>query len=144
MTANLRSDGGSFKDSAGRVYRVCGESGDERILRGLDQAAAATLEKLLGEPFFEVLVAGGQVVPTRMLDPAGPDAKDVLAAGWSAVAEHEPVDFRHLALRVAVLHAQGCGLAAIAFIGDGRQERMAAQGRHAVQCAVGRHAASVH
>ena len=48
MTANLRSDGGSFKDSAGRVCRVSGEAGDERILRGLDQAAAATLEKLLG------------------------------------------------------------------------------------------------
>ncbi len=93
MTANLRSDGGSFKDSAGRVYRVCSEAGDERILRGLDQAAAATLEKLLSEPFFAALVAGGQVVPTRLLDRASPDAKHVLAAGWSAVAEHKPVDF---------------------------------------------------
>ena len=65
MTANLRSDGGSFKDPAGRVYRVLSEAGAERIIRGLDQVAAATLEKLLGESFFEALVAGGQVVPTR-------------------------------------------------------------------------------
>ena len=69
MTANLRSDSGSFKDPAGRVYRVSSEAGDARILRGLDQATAATLGKLLSEPFFAALVAGGQVVPTRPLAP---------------------------------------------------------------------------
>ena len=72
---------------------MSGEAGDERILRGLDRAATATLEKLLGESFFEALVAGGQVVPTKLLDRASPDAKHVLAAGWSAVVEHDPVDF---------------------------------------------------
>lgn len=92
-TKTPRVDGGSFKDPGGRVYRVVREAGGERIVRGLSRDAAGTLEQLLAEPFFRKLAAGGEVVRTRLLDPEAPAARDVLREGWSAAAEHEPVDF---------------------------------------------------
>ena len=93
MTEYLAADGGSFKDPAGRVYRIVGATGDGRIARGLNQSAAGTLAKLLAEPFFRELTAGGQVVTTRLLDPESPTAQGVMKEGWSAAAEHESVDF---------------------------------------------------
>lgn len=92
-TKRPRVDGGSFKDPDGRVYRVVREAGDERIVRGLNRTAAGTMEKLLAEPFFRELAAAGEVVATRLLDPESPGAREVMREGWSAAAEHEPVDF---------------------------------------------------
>lgn len=93
VTENARVDGGSFKDPGGRVYRVLEADGKERIVRGLNPAAAGTLERLLAEPFFGRLSAAGEVVATKLLDPASAGARSVMADGWSAAAEHEPVDF---------------------------------------------------
>ena len=93
MTEKLRTDGGSFKDPAGRVYRVVLDTRDERILRGLNHAATRIIEKLIAEPFFEELVASGQVVTTKLLDPEAPDARRVREDRWHAVAEHDAVDF---------------------------------------------------
>ena len=89
----VRADGGSFKDPSGRVYRVQGASGGSRIIRGLSPAAAATIERLLTEAFFEQLVADGLVVKTTPLDPNDPAAEAVLDEGWPAAVEHEAVDF---------------------------------------------------
>lgn len=84
----VAADPGSFKDPAGRVYRA-----GERVLRGLDQDAAAVVAELLRSPFYQRLVAAGDVV--RSSWPAAADAarNSVLAEGWSAVLEHEPVPF---------------------------------------------------
>ena len=89
----LNAAGGSFKDPAGRVYRVADGAGEIRILRGLNGDAAATLEKLLAEPFFRSLAAAGDVAPTTLLDDQDTAARSVLAEGWAAVAEHQAVDF---------------------------------------------------
>ena len=89
----LNADGGSFKDPAGRVYRVADATGEGRILRGLNVEAAATLEKLLAEPFFRSLAAAGDVAATTLLDDQDGAARSVLAEGWAAVAEHQAVDF---------------------------------------------------
>ena len=51
------------------------------------------MAKLLAMPFFSELRAEGQVVNTALLAPTDPDARRVMAEGWSAVAEHDPVDF---------------------------------------------------
>ena len=94
MTGSLSADGGSFKDPAGRVYRLRGETGGARIVRGLSHAAAAAMEQLLAEPFFRELTAAGHVVKTALLDREDLAARRVLEAGRHAAAvEHEAVDF---------------------------------------------------
>ena len=93
MTGSLSADGGSFKDPAGRVYRLRGETGGARIVRGLSHAAAAAMEQLLAEPFFRELTAAGHVVKTALLDREDLAARRVLEAGRHAAAvEHEAVD----------------------------------------------------
>lgn len=74
------------------MYRVDGEAGEVRILRGLSHRAAVTLERLLAEPFFRELVARGQVVNTVLLSSDDPAAASVITRGWHAVAEHTPVE----------------------------------------------------
>ena len=93
MTEVLRADGGSFKDPAGRVYRVGRDTGEASVVRGLNPSAAGIVEKLLAEPFFQDLVDGGQVVATRLLHPEHPSARCLMKEGWSAAVEHEVVDF---------------------------------------------------
>ncbi len=88
------ADRGSFKDPVGRVYRVTRGSDDERILRGLNQTAAADMERLLAEPFFRELVVNGHVVETAMVGTEDTDARRVMEeGGWSGAAEHKAVDF---------------------------------------------------
>ena len=87
------ADDGSFKDPAGRVYRIGRTAGGHRNLRGLNQTAATVMAKLLAMPFFSELRASGHVVDTALLAPTDPDARRVMEEGWSAVAEHEPMDF---------------------------------------------------
>ena len=89
----LNADGGSFKDPAGRVYRVPREGGGERIIRGLNQTGVASMKRLLAEPFFQELEANGHVVKTELLDAADPDAQRAIAEGWSGAAEHEAIGF---------------------------------------------------
>ncbi len=89
----LSADGGSFKDPAGRVYRIAAEAGKSRIVRGLNDAAAATMAALLSEPFFRRLAADGDVARTTLLGSDDPAFRRVVAAGWDAAAEHEAVDF---------------------------------------------------
>ena len=93
MAPRLDADPGSFKDPAGRVYRLGADAGAVRIVRGLNRPAAATLERLLAEPFFRELVATGQVVRTALPDQEDPEVRRVLAEGWYAAAEHEAVEF---------------------------------------------------
>ena len=88
----LSVDGGSFKDPSGRVYRLDGPDG-ARIVRGLNGEAAATIEKLLSEPFFQRLVADGDVVKTSVLPKDDPAAARVIEMGWATAVEHEAVDF---------------------------------------------------
>lgn len=87
-TSAAEADPGSFKDPAGRVYRARG-----RILRGLDHSAASVVADLLRTPFYQRLVANGDVVGSSW--PAATDAAAaaVLADGWGAVVEHDPVPF---------------------------------------------------
>ena len=87
MKSSLVADTGSFKDPAGRVYRIGRTAGGHRILRGLNQTAATVMAKLLAMPFFSELRAEGHIVNTALLAPTDPDARRVMAEGWSAVAE---------------------------------------------------------
>ena len=92
MPYRLRPDDGSFRDPSGRVYRVFGERG-EAIVRGLRRDAAGRMAKLLAEPFFRELVAGGHVVETALLDASDPYARPVVAVGWDAAVRHDAVPF---------------------------------------------------
>ena len=88
----LSVDGGSFKDPSGRVYRL-DEAGGSRVVRGLTGEAAATVESLLSEPFFQRLVDHGDVVKTSVLPADDPAAARVAGMGWAAAVEHEAVEF---------------------------------------------------
>ena len=81
-------DPGSFKDPAGKVYRAGG-----RVLRGLDGNAAAVVADLLRSPFYQRLVADGDVVGSSWPPAADAARRSVLADGWCGVVEHEPVLF---------------------------------------------------
>ena len=81
-------DPGSFKDPAGMVYRA-----GDRVLRGLDQHAAAVVADLLCSPFYQRLVADGDVVGSSWPPAADAARRSVLADGWCAVVEHQPVPF---------------------------------------------------
>ena len=89
----LSADGGSFRDPSGRVYLVGDGTGGRRVVRGLTATTAATVERLLAEPFFGRLLADGDVVNTRALCPDDPVAAAVMDRGWAAAVEHEAVDF---------------------------------------------------
>ena len=84
----LAADPGSFKDPAGRVYRA-----GERVLRGLDEEAAAIVADLLRSPFYQRLVADGDVVGSSWPGAADAARGSVLADGWHAAIEHDPVPF---------------------------------------------------
>ena len=68
-------------------------AGEKRVVRGLTATSAATVERLLAEPFFGRLHDDGDVVDTRFLRPDDPVAAAVTSHGWASVVEHEPVDF---------------------------------------------------
>ena len=88
----LSVDAGSFKDPSGRVYRLHEPSGT-RVVRGLTEEAASTVERLLSEPFFQRLVADGDIVKTAVLPDDDAVAARVIEMGWAAAVEHEAVEF---------------------------------------------------
>ena len=88
----FRADEGSFKDPSGRVYRIA-EEHDEKVVRGLDRDALATLTKLLAEPFFQDLMRTGDVVGTDLLGADHPHANWIAEAGWHGALEHQAVEF---------------------------------------------------
>lgn len=89
----LSTDGGSFKDPSGRVYLVGDGTSGRRVVRGLTATTAATIERLLAEPFFTRLLADGDVANTHVLCPDDPVAATVMNRGWASVVEHEAVGF---------------------------------------------------
>ncbi len=89
----LNADGGSFRDPSGRVYLLRGTGGARRVVRGLTAGTASTIEKLLAEPFFGRLLAGGHVVKTAFLSPGDPASVAVADEGWASAIEHEAVPF---------------------------------------------------
>lgn len=89
----MRADGGSYRDPSGRVYLADGGDVGQRVVRGLTPATAATVERLLGEPFFRRLIADGSVVKTHFLPAVDPVALAVIERGWASVVEHEAVGF---------------------------------------------------
>jgi len=74
-------DAGSFRDPSSRVWR----DGD-RILRGLDETAAADWQKTANATFFKNALADGRIVSTQQVEGASPDGRD-----WAGVLEHERV-----------------------------------------------------
>ena len=92
-------DPGSFKDPSGRVYLVADNAADApdasgtRILRGLDEHAAAVMTRLLAEPFFQTMMRDDKVVATSQLNRDHPSAQRIVKQGWHSVLEHAPVAF---------------------------------------------------
>lgn len=74
-------DAGSFRDPSSRVWRE-----GARILRGLDENAAADYERVAAARFFRTALAEGSIVGTRETDRTAPDGR-----AWAAVLEHDRV-----------------------------------------------------
>lgn len=89
----LTADGGSFRDPTGRVYVFRDGTGEQRVVRGLTAASAATVERLLAESFFLRMRDDGDVAHTRFASPDDEVAAAVMADGWASAVEHVPVEF---------------------------------------------------
>lgn len=74
-------DSGSFRDPTSRVWR----DGD-RILRGLDETAAADWNAAREAAFFAVAIERGDIVATSEVNGASPDGR-----AWTTVLEHERI-----------------------------------------------------
>ena len=86
-------DRGSFRDPGSRVWR----DGD-RVLRGLDEGAAADFAKLAGSKFFARALENNEIVGTREAKEAkeaeeGEQAEHAAPDGrpWTTVLEHDPI-----------------------------------------------------
>ncbi len=75
-------DSGSFRDPNSRVWRD-----GNRVLRGLNEAAATDFDALTATSFYRGAYKAGELVSSEVVETASPDASD-----WSLVLEHEPVD----------------------------------------------------
>ena len=75
---------GSFRDPHARVFED-----DERILRGLDDTAAAAFDAVERTEWFRTASADQRLIGTRRA--AGPAADALVAQGWTAVLEHDRV-----------------------------------------------------
>ena len=81
----MRSDAGSFRDPASRVYLA-----GDRVLRALSPEADEDLAAAEASSAFRRAVEEGRLVPTRRLD-ASPVELGIPAT-WSAVVEHPRLD----------------------------------------------------
>ena len=89
----LTPDGGSFRDPSGRVYVFKDSAGEQRVVRGLTAASAATVQRLLAESFFQRMRDDGDVAHTRFPSPDDPVVAAVIDDGWASAVEHVPVEF---------------------------------------------------
>ncbi len=77
---------GSFRDRDGRVYHF-----QQRIFRGLSEAALENFRQLQEKPFYLKLVESGKVIGTRELAVEDNPLPDDVKAQWAGFLEHDPV-----------------------------------------------------
>jgi len=75
-------DSGSFRDPNSRVWRD-----GSRVLRGLNETAAADYAALTATRFYRGACKAKDLVSSEVVETASPDASD-----WALVLEHGPVD----------------------------------------------------
>ena len=85
--ADLRVDGGSFRDREGRVFYR-----DQRVYRALSETALADWEALAGSDFFRRASADGRLIRTVPAD-LDPGEFDAPSGSWAAALEHERLPF---------------------------------------------------
>jgi 2-polyprenyl-3-methyl-5-hydroxy-6-metoxy-1,4-benzoquinol methylase len=95
MDSRLGANSGSFRDPANQVYEVQpkNRNGKLRILRGISDDALKIYQQLSVEAFFRKAMDAGHIVQSELLGADDEDAEAVMADGWAAVLEHEPVPF---------------------------------------------------
>ena len=85
----LVPDPGSFRDPTGQIYSL-----GKRILRGVDEATAAHMHRLLTDGYFSELVRDGDVVETHLSQEEEVDHGPACGGRrWPAYLEHERVPF---------------------------------------------------
>ena len=93
MGATVNMNSGSFRDPDNRVYEIGSDNNKKRILRGLSHNALTTYNALVEQEFFKKLLNSSEVVKTNLLLEDQNEVKKILADGWAAVIEHEPIPF---------------------------------------------------
>lgn len=78
----VRYDSGSFRDPHSRVWRD-----GNRVLRGLNEAAAADFVALSATKFFRGACKAGDLVSSEPVEAVAPDGSD-----WALVLEHSAID----------------------------------------------------
>lgn len=92
----IEANAGSFRDPCSRIYEIKSKSNKteySRILRGINEKALQSYQRLAKQSFFQAFVEAGQVINTSHVDKNDADAKSILADGWAGVLEHETVPF---------------------------------------------------
>lgn len=86
---NIEPNSGSFRDPINRIYE-----GKGLVLRGLNEQALATYNKLATESFFLECLKRKQIINTTILSPdKNKVAIEIMEKGWAGVLSHSPIPF---------------------------------------------------
>ena len=77
---------GSFRDRDGRVYHF-----QNRVFRGLSEAALESFRQLQEKPFYIKLAESGKLIGTREVSSNENPIPDDVQAQWAGFLEHDPV-----------------------------------------------------
>lgn len=80
---------GSFRDPCNRVYQI----GNERIVRGIDEATTEHMTKLLETSFFQKFMSEGKVVDTALIKDTDSILEEIPDHNWHAALEHNKIPF---------------------------------------------------
>ena len=92
----MQANPGSFRDPISRVYETAADPArsNNRILRGLDEGALETYERLSQEAFYRNALDKQQIIGTKLLTtPQADVANSILEDGWKGILEHDPIPF---------------------------------------------------
>jgi SAM-dependent methyltransferase len=85
-THSVEANAGSFRDRDGRVYHL-----QDRVFRGLSEAALESFRQLREKSFYKKLAESGKVIGSREIDAESNPLPDTVTAQWAGFLEHDPV-----------------------------------------------------
>jgi len=84
--SEARVNTGSFRDRDGRVYHY-----QDRVFRGLSEAALESFRQLQQKKFYTTLAESGKVVGSREMPADENPLPDEVIAQWAGFLEHDPI-----------------------------------------------------
>jgi hypothetical protein len=79
-------EAGSFRDREGRIYRL-----DQRIIRGVSEAALEAFRQLESTSFYRKFLASGALVASEELEPGSVPLPSDVRQQWAGFIEHQRI-----------------------------------------------------